>query len=81
MSSSRFYTELAGWYGVAAILIAYAANMFGWLTVHHPAYLILNITGSFGIAIDAYQQKNWQPVVLNIVWMIIAFVGIVNGLR
>lgn len=80
MNSSRFYTELAGWYGVIAILAAYAGNMFGWLTAHHPLYLFLNITGSLGIIIDAWKQKNWQPVVLNAVWILIAIIGIINAI-
>jgi len=75
MLKTRFYGELVGWYGVIAILVAYAGNMFGWIDVHHWAYLTLNITGSIGIGIDAWQQKNWQPVVLNIVWILIAVIG------
>lgn len=79
MTSTRFYGELAGWYGVIAILVAYAGNMLGWMNVHDTFYLILNITGSTGILIDAAQQKNWQPVVLNAVWMIIAIIGLVKA--
>lgn len=78
MKPTRFYTELAGWYGVVAILIAYAANMFGWMDIHHPAYPFLNITGSLGIMIDAWKQKNWQPVVLNAIWILIALIGMIK---
>lgn len=73
---SRTYTELAGWYGVIAILIAYAGNMLEWIAVNSMLYLFLNATGSLGILIDAAKQKNWQPVVLNIIWMIIALIGL-----
>jgi hypothetical protein len=69
-------TEGLGWYGVVTILIAYAAISFGWLVASNPVYLLLNLTGSIGIGIDAYAQKNWQPVVLNAVWMAIAVIGI-----
>lgn len=79
MKSSRFYGELIGWYGVIAILIAYVGNMLGWMDVHNTHYLILNITGSLGILIDAAQQKNWQPVVLNVIWMVIAIVGLIKA--
>lgn len=81
MNSSRFYTELVGWYGVVAILFAYTGNMFGWFTVQHPAYLALNITGSLGIVIDAWQQKNWQPVVLNAIWILVAIIGSINVIK
>jgi hypothetical protein len=76
--TSRTYTEIAGWYGVIAILIAYTGNMLGWIDVDSNFYLILNITGSLGILVDAMKQKNWQPVVLNAVWMIIAIIGLVR---
>jgi hypothetical protein len=74
-------TESLGWYGVAAILVAYAGASFGWMSVHDPLYLVLNLTGSLGIAIDAYAQKNWQPVVLNAVWFLIAGIGILVFFR
>jgi hypothetical protein len=79
MKSSTL-TEVLGWYGVAAILAAYAAISFEWIAAQNPIYLFLNLTGSFGIAVDAFAQKNWQPVVLNIVWMIIATIGIVRAI-
>ena len=79
MKSSRFYGECIGWYGVIAILIAYIGNMLGWMDVHNTIYLILNITGSLGILIDAAQQKNWQPVVLNAIWMVIALIGLMKA--
>jgi len=71
-------TEGLGWYGVVAILLAYAAISFGWMAVRDPIYLFLNLTGSLGIAIDACAQKNWQPVALNLAWMAIALIGITN---
>jgi hypothetical protein len=80
MLNTHFLRELAGWYGVVAILIAYGLNMLGWMSAHDFAYLALNITGSLGVLIDAFQQKNWQPVVLNAIWMIIGFIGLGNAL-
>ncbi len=80
MLKTNFYRELVGWYGVFAILLAYGCNMLGWLSAHDFAYLALNITGSLGILIDAFQHKNWQPVVLNAIWMIIGFIGLGNAL-
>lgn len=70
--------EAAGWIGVAAILAAYLANLSGYLDVRHPAYLTLNIAGSVGVMIDAWHQKNWQPAVLNLVWMIAAAIGLIR---
>ncbi len=67
-----------GWYGVSAILFAFAGSTLGWVDIQGGFYLILNATGAFAIAIDAYAQKNWQPVVLNVVWFGIAVFGFLN---
>lgn len=80
MPNTNLSRELIGWYGVLAILLAYGCNMLGWLSARDLAYLALNITGSLGILIDAFQQKNWQPVVLNAIWMIMGFIGLGNAL-
>lgn len=73
---SKTWAEVVGWYGVVAILGAYALLMFGVLSTQHAAYLWLNVTGSIAIAVDAYAQKNWQPVILNLVWLAIAVVAL-----
>jgi hypothetical protein len=77
----RFHHVLAealGWYGVAALLAAYALLNFGVLQPESPAYLLLNITGGMGIVVDALSQKNWQPAVLNIIWSVIGVIAVVR---
>lgn len=73
---SRTITEITGWVGVLAILGAYAGLSFHWLSPTSIPYLMLNAVGSLGVVIDAANQKNWQPVVLNSVWFLIALYGI-----
>lgn len=73
------WSEWFGWYGVAAILSAYAGASFGVLGVSDRTYLWLNATGAIGVAVDAYRQKNWQPAVLNVVWAIVAVTAIVRS--
>jgi len=73
-----FLTELVGWYGVIALLGAYAAVSFGYLTSGDILFQVLNVTGALGIVIDALAQKNWQPVVLNIVWGTVAIVSLIR---
>jgi len=70
--------EAFGWIGVLAILAAYGLNVFGLLLVSSPAYLLMNLLGSIGVGIDAYAQRNWQPVVLNTFWMAIAIIGLIR---
>lgn len=70
--------EIIGWYGVLAILGAYALLSFGFLNSNSLIYQILNGTGALGIAYDAFKDKNYQPAVLNVIWLIIAVIAIIN---
>jgi hypothetical protein len=65
-------TEFLGWYGVVAIIVAYALLSFGVVESVSATYHIINLSGGIGIMIDAYADKNYQPVVLNIIWIGIA---------
>ena len=68
--------QLIGWYGVAAILSAYALLNFGWIDDHNLSYFLLNLTGAAAIIIEAHARHDTQPVVLNIVWAVIALLGL-----
>ena len=73
--------EFIGWYGVIAILGAYALVSFGFLTSNTLTFQILNMTGAIGIVVDALKNKDVQPAVLNVVWAIIALIAIVKMLN
>ena len=68
--------NLAGWYGVMAILLAYTLLSFKALNSDSLPYQLLNLTGALGIMYEAYYKKDTQPVVLNIVWAVVALVAI-----
>ncbi len=70
------FSEWIGWAGVAATLGAYALVSLGFLQGNDPAYQCLNVVGAICVAYDALKQKNWQPVVLNIVWATIALIAL-----
>jgi hypothetical protein len=68
--------EIAGWYGMTAILIAYAMVSFGLLDAGGAVFQILNLTGALGIiTISAYKNVK-QSVVLNIFWAGVAVVAL-----
>lgn len=69
-------TEILGWYGVVAIVSAYALLSFGIITSNSFWYQGLNLTGAIGIILDALDDKNIQPAVLNIIWAVIALIAI-----
>jgi lipid-A-disaccharide synthase-like uncharacterized protein len=71
-------TQLLGWIGVLLILTAYFLITFGFLTTAHPIYPVLNLMGSLFVLIEALSKKDYQPVLLNIVWLLIAFLALVK---
>ena len=70
--------EAVGWYGVLAILTAYGLLNFHYLSIESILFQLLNLSGAVGIIIDAYKNKNYQPIILNIVWGTIAIVAIIQ---
>lgn len=71
-------TEIIGWYGVIAVVSAYALLSLNILNNNSLLFQGLNLTGAIGIIIDAIQDKNTQPAVLNVIWAIIALIAIFN---
>lgn len=74
----RFIAQDIGWYGVIAILTAYGLANFGWLSISSAWYLVLNLTGAAAIAIKAATKRDRQPMVLNIVWALVAAVALLR---
>ncbi|MFA7252317.1 MAG: transporter [Candidatus Paceibacterota bacterium] len=71
-------TEVLGWYGVVAIVGAYALLSFNIIGSDSLWYQGLNLTGAIGVVVDALDDKNTQPAVLNIIWAIVALIAIVK---
>lgn len=76
----KSWSEVFGWYGVAAILLAYLLNSLNIINSANLWYSMLNFTGAIGVIVDAGKQKNYQPMVLNLVWGLVALVAIFRGL-
>lgn len=70
--------QTIGWCGVVAILLAYALNNWGAITVHTYTYQLLNLFGGAAIVFDSWQQKNYPPAALNAIWAIIAVIAIIR---
>ncbi len=73
--------EIVGWYGMFAIVLAYAMVSFSFLPVGSILYQLLNGTGAIGIVVVSLYKKAYQPGILNIIWAIIAIISIINILR
>jgi hypothetical protein len=74
------FLDIAGWYGVLAILGSYTLLNFGFLTVESAAYLLLNVTGASALGAEAFDRKDYQPGVLNVAWAAIALLGVLRSL-
>jgi hypothetical protein len=69
--------DATGWYGSAAILTAYFLLVNDTLSNDSIAYLLLNITGSLGLAYLALVKHARPAVLLNVVWAMIGLAGFV----
>ena len=74
--STPVWLDLLGWFGAFAILLAYFLVSLEFLAPSHPLYHILNGGGAVGLGLEAWQKKDYQPVLLNIVWIVIALCSI-----
>ena len=72
--------SFAGWYGIVAVLAAYAFLNFGFFGTESLWYLLLNLTGACGILWEAYDRRDYPVSVLNIIWALIALYGLVRFL-
>ena len=72
------FIELFGWYGMIAIVLAYALVSFSVLQPTDLIYQLLNGTGALGIVLVSFHKRAYQPGVLNIIWTLIALVAIIK---
>ena len=71
-------SEIVGWYGTIAIVLAYALLSFNVIVSDSLMYHLLNATGAVGVMYISFKKKAYQPGVLNMVWTAIAIVAIIK---
>jgi len=72
--------DIVGWFGVLMILLAFSLSTFDVIDTKSTIYGVMNITGALGIIISSYAKKDFQPVILNVVWLFVAVVGIIRSI-
>ena len=77
-STNNSLIEIIGWYGMVAIVSAYALLSFSLLSSDTLLYQFLNLSGAIGIAFISFRKKAFQPGVLNLIWTAIALVAIIK---
>lgn len=73
------YLQIIGWLGMVMILSAYFLMTFSFIESQSTIYQVLNVVGALGIVIETCSKKDYQPMVLNIVWIGIALVAIIRN--
>jgi hypothetical protein len=73
--------EIIGWIGVLLILTAFTLTTFSIIDAKDIAYGILNFIGALGIITSSYAKKDFQPVILNLVWLLVATIGVIRSIN
>jgi hypothetical protein len=69
---------IAGWLGVILLLGNYILLSFGAIAGVSLLYQALALLGCLLIAIEAWYKKDLQPVVLNLIFVLIAVITLVR---
>jgi hypothetical protein len=70
--------QLIGWLGAILILGAYFLVSFNFIYTNSLLFQGMNILGSLGIVIETFSKKDYQPMALNVAWILIAAVALVK---
>lgn len=70
--------EVAGWMGILAILLAYIGSNLSFIPIDSLLYTLLNLFGAITIIIHSWHKKDFQPVVLNLVWALVAIFALLK---
>jgi len=65
--------KFLGWYGVLAILVAYILLNLSFFEAKNIFYQLLNFTGALAIVFSSLRKRDYPPVVLNLIWALVAF--------
>ena len=67
--------------GALAILAAFAANQFGWITPSQLSYSVANFVGAAILTAVAIVDRQIGFILLQGTWTLVSLVGIVTILR
>ncbi len=75
--SRTVIVDILGWYGISAVLLAYALTSFEVILPQSNLYHLLNLTGALGIIVEAHSKRDYPAVTLNIIWALIAIASVI----
>ncbi len=68
--------DILGWLGVSMILTAYILVTSIFIGPSSVSYQLLNLVGAALVASTSFRKKDYQPMLLNIVWVCVALIGL-----
>lgn len=77
----HFLVEGLGWLGVTVIFTAYLLVTNTLIDPQDLSYQLMNLGGAICIGVESYTKRNFEPVVLNILWAGVAVFAIINFSR
>jgi hypothetical protein len=72
---------IAGFIGVGLIVVAYFANVQGWLASDNWRFPCANLIGSLLILVSLYFAWNFPSVVIEVIWALVSLYGLARALR
>lgn len=75
------FVEIAGWVGMTLLLLTFFLASNKWLCDKGYPYHLLNLVGALGVMVNAFYMKVMAAGFVEVVWSLIALVGIYNVYR
>jgi hypothetical protein len=72
--------DLAGYAGVALVVVTYGLSQAGRMEVKRPLYPALNSIGALLILVSLYYRPNPPSVVIEFFWLAISLAGFVRAI-
>lgn len=73
--------DIIGWIGSVEVIAAYGLNSYQKIKSDSLLFQILNLTGGIFLIINTYYLRAYPSTFINIVWVVIASVAIIQIFR
>ncbi len=70
--------DLAGWIGMILLIVGYSMISFKKVKSKSKTFHLINLFGAIGILVNAFYNKLFPVIILNIFWIIISIISLVN---